>query len=807
MKKHKLNSLIFNTLVAFALLSAFVGVSYASGTSNFNTTRNVIAPTYDAYPNKGELRNDPITGAGITRIADHTELTGNYNNSPVSQALIVYSRYTPTNITNEFVLIHGTDSTSCWVYRLSDNSMRTVLRIKPSLGTASRALGEINELRWDYSGAHPYRLYFVGRSISNSQAISSENVNTSFYYIDLDPVTGTQSAPVLIHDFAAEFPVAGTYPAGGYSNASIMNDVEGDSSNDSRYWAFQIMDTSLGTGYKPYAIITYDKQTNTVLGRLQRNCVGVKGVCTVLDTPATSLPYLSRPNMVEISPLGTRIVVDWGRRYTGNLEGDIGTVADGPHAFLKDFTDPIRIGADETHSGWAWGPNGEEMFVSQNNRNDYIEAVDIATSTTANCTVISGNNYSCGIKVIAYSDLDMGNWSLGMHFGKVYDQAKRGWFFMNTSDKDYITWGKNQNLFVEIKPYNDSTVPVIWRIIPSYNVHYDYRSEGSGALSFDGTVICATTNWGYTDGRAEPYSIGLPNNWYEHFNGTYDTTAPTVTTFNMPATSTSLSVPISSLTATDNIGVTSYLVTEVSTPPSVDATGWSASSPISFIFSGVGTKTAYAWAKDAAGNLSNGLGRTVTIALPDTTAPAVTAFTMPAKATSLTVAISGLTATDNIGVSGYLVTENATVPTASAAGWSSSAPTSFTFSGSGSKTAYAWAKDAAGNVSSSRSAAVTIILSDTKVPVVSAFTMPSKATSLTVAVTAFTASDAVGVTGYMITESSARPAASASRWTASAPSSFTFSSAGTKKAYAWAKDAAGNVSSSRYVTVTIRKHR
>ena len=95
----------------------------------------------------------------------------------------------------------------------------------------------------------------------------------------------------------------------------------------------------------------------------------------------------------------------------------------------------------------------------------------------------------------------------------------------------------------------------------------------------------------------------------------------------------------------------------------------------------------------------------MTITLPDTTAPTVGAFTLPATATSLTVPVSSFTATDNVGVTGYLITTSATAPLASAAGWSATAPTSVTAPAAGSRTFYAWAKDAAGNVSASRSAA------------------------------------------------------------------------------------------------------
>ena len=59
----------------------------------------------------------------------------------------------------------------------------------------------------------------------------------------------------------------------------------------------------------------------------------------------------------------------------------------------------------------------------------------------------------------------------------------------------------------------------------------------------------------------------------------------------------------------------------------------------------------------------------------DTSAPTVTAFTIPATSSSLTIPITSFTATDNVGVTGYIVTESATAPAASASGWSATAPT------------------------------------------------------------------------------------------------------------------------------------
>lgn len=85
----------------------------------------------------------------------------------------------------------------------------------------------------------------------------------------------------------------------------------------------------------------------------------------------------------------------------------------------------------------------------------------------------------------------------------------------------------------------------------------------------------------------------------------------------------------------------------------------------------------------------------------DTTAPAVTSFTIGA-ATGQTVPITAFTGSDNVAVTGYLISEaNSPVAALGAPGWSSTPPTTYTTSAtSGTVTLYPWVKDAAGNVSS-----------------------------------------------------------------------------------------------------------
>jgi hypothetical protein len=106
------------------------------------------------------------------------------------------------------------------------------------------------------------------------------------------------------------------------------------------------------------------------------------------------------------------------------------------------------------------------------------------------------------------------------------------------------------------------------------------------------------------------------------YNWTIDITVPTVTGFSMPANSGSLTVPFAGFTATDNIGVTGYMVTETPTAPMPNDPRWGGPFPDAtpFTFSGPGTRIAYAWARDGVGNVSASLSRTVIINLPTTTA-------------------------------------------------------------------------------------------------------------------------------------------------------------------------------------------
>ena len=94
---------------------------------------------------------------------------------------------------------------------------------------------------------------------------------------------------------------------------------------------------------------------------------------------------------------------------------------------------------------------------------------------------------------------------------------------------------------------------------------------------------------------------------------------------------------------------------------------------------------------------------------PDNIRPVVKAFTVVAKASPPNTAkINLFTVTDNLKVTGYKLTTTATAPKAGAKGWTASKPRTYTFYSAGSKKLYAWAKDAAGNVSRAKVARVKV---------------------------------------------------------------------------------------------------
>ena len=270
-----------------------------------------------------------------------------------------------------------------------------------------------------------------------------------------------------------------------------------------------------------------------------------------------------------------------------------------------------------------------------------------------------------------------------------------------------------------------------------------------------------------------------------------DTTAPVITGVNWALTSrvASYSVAATDIVCSDNVAVTGASIQiDDTTPPILANFGPIASYTMAM---GPGAHVVSVWVRDAAGNISTRYDSDV---LVDVVAPTAPAFVIPA--TSSTTLVTFTTApsgsTDANGVTGYAVmADTATLPPLGA--FSLPAPTAMEFGTSGEHTAYAYARDACGNISLATSDSVTISAVDSTAPTMTAFAAPDTSTSLVVTLTTPpAATDGVGVTGYAVTVDTATvPALGVFGAT---PTTVTVGADGMHTFRAYARDAAGNIS-------------
>lgn len=440
--------------------------TYKTGLNDF------IGPDYGStVPAKGESRVDPVTGVRITRLTDANDFNG------TNDSLIVYSRYSPENSNGKLFLVFGANSTSSWVVNRSTGAVVAELRYDTN---SNHQVGEIHEVRWDTSGNHPNRVYF----------------RNAMKFYQIDDVTKQDTTRSVIKDFdlVADIPAAASH---------LYNDVEGDSSLDGDHWTWMAAEYISGN-YKVHAFVHYQISTDTTHVMKPSDLAG-----SPLAAFQTGSLFTSRPNMVEMNPAGTGVVIHYSRSYTGSpTSGMDGTWFDGPHLWPVNFdwatNTPVKISVDESHSGWGYDLSGQEMFISQNNRTDKLDA--IATSGAS-------AGYANRVQLADHADF---GWSNGFHYGKM-PASKPGWAFVNTysnisSGTHLADKGADQLMLIQIKPETDT--PIIIRVGSNYNVYAgDYRDEAPAAMNQAGDRIYVSTNWGGNLDHREVFIFELPSNW------------------------------------------------------------------------------------------------------------------------------------------------------------------------------------------------------------------------------------------------------------------------------------------------------
>src|SRR5262245_36736186 len=310
------------------------------------------------------------------------------------------------------------------------------------------------------------------------------------------------------------------------------------------------------------------------------------------------------------------------------------------------------------------------------------------------------------------------------------------------------------------------------------------------ATSFADTGLSPATTYTYTvvarggaGNRATPASASVTT-------GTpADTTPPSQPAGLTGSPAGGTGANLSWTASTDNVGVTGYVVTrngmQVATPAAT-----------SFADTGLTPATTYTYtvaARDAAGNRPTAASVIVTTA--DTVPPSRPGALTGAAAGATGANLSWSASTDNVAVTGYIVTRN---------GAQIATPTGTSFSDTGlaASTTYAYtvaARDAAGNQSAPASASVTTAApADTTAP-----TQPANFTGTAASATAVNLSwsastDNIAVTGYILTRNGTQIAT---------PTGTSFSDVGltASTTYAYtvvARDAAGNRSTAASASVT-----
>lgn len=189
----------------------------------------------------------------------------------------------------------------------------------------------------------------------------------------------------------------------------------------------------------------------------------------------------------------------------------------------------------------------------------------------------------------------------------------------------------------------------------------------------------------------------------------------------------------------------------------------------------------------------------VSFAAVDT--PVITAFNAPAYSSSLTITlITPPLATDNVAVTGYIVTvDDAVAPVAADGRWGT-APTTVTAGANGTSTLRAYARDGDGNVSAP---ALDTVVVDTTTPTVT-FVVPATNGTLVIPITTLTSTfGPSGSNGYIVTVNDTNaPLTNDGRWGA-APATVTVGAEGSYTLRAYSRSNAGLVSAAVSQTCTV----
>jgi hypothetical protein len=144
------------------------------------------------------------------------------------------------------------------------------------------------------------------------------------------------------------------------------------------------------------------------------------------------------------------------------------------------------------HDGWAYDGAGNEVYIYQDSKADWVSAFDPASGKET--------------RIISASELAPGC-DVNMHFGRM-PSTRPGWLLMVTYAGQ--GWSSNQLMLLEIKPAAEK--PRILRLGPNTckYVNGAYFTEGLATISPDGNTVHFGSN---VSGSLEIWSLDLRPAW------------------------------------------------------------------------------------------------------------------------------------------------------------------------------------------------------------------------------------------------------------------------------------------------------
>jgi hypothetical protein len=499
----------------------FEATPVQAATSNYLVgMTSALVPNYGAGgvgspPAKGSSVAHALTGAVIKRMTDPADAGwANMRN--------IYSKWSSVNATGEYLMVEKEDSQTTAIYRLSDGAYIGQVQAPSGPGGST---GESWEPRWSTRGDEPYTLYYL--SLDQRKLYKRDVIN-------LTP-------EVLVKDFTAVRTFA--------SDQYLMNDSEGTSSIDMRFWGFMVRSSTPGQSNLCYELMVYDAFADAVVRASPSGGAGVIALGTTATT-ATAGGWSIRPNWVSMSPRGDRFQMGWGRAYTGcGYEDYYGTIYDAPHTCSAvDFSDHRQCAVDQTHGAWCWTVSADgsmkQGWVCQNNRTDHMEVqldiasfgqagsfrtigstIDAQTATDAD-PATNGRQYIVALGT-NWNGGDWGYGDPGQHYMYQMSGRKAGFFFVGTDGKyNANAYGYNSLLCFRISdqrcwrvaslPHQHLTPDMYW---DQANPQGDYFTEVQWAQDPFGLTLHGSLNWedgtynGSTRAQDNVYIVQLDSGW------------------------------------------------------------------------------------------------------------------------------------------------------------------------------------------------------------------------------------------------------------------------------------------------------